>query len=330
MITLKASYSDNDFCLNVSEVLHDDIKYLGIMGKNGAGKSTLLRTLAGLQGKGAISVNHQTIQRCAMVFQRGALFPHLNTLKNLEFAFNHGSKTISVDSLVEAFSLRDLLDAPIDELSGGQRQRVAIARAFAQSPQLILFDEAFSALDWRAKLELYSQTKRLLEQLNIPALFVSHNSEEILAMTSHSLVIDSGKVVSFDRSEAVISLYFYDEATRNFSLNGSFNTLESGGIYTVTVDQQPLYSREVYIEGDRANVRLNSAKISVSLDRLSKSSMVNQLRGRLVAKHQISSDMLRLEVTLIDQRLFCDISLWSYQRLNLSINSNIWVNFKLL
>lgn len=184
---------------------------LGLVGPSGCGKTTLLNTIAGFveQSKGAISIApDMTIQadniiapehrNIGMIFQDYALFPHLTVKQNIAFGLRKLAKSeqeTRIETLLSLLKLTDFSERYPHQLSGGQQQRVAIARALAPQPKLLLLDEPFSNIDARLRNELMIELRSLLKQLNITAIFVTHNKDEVFSFADQIAVMHQGQVL---------------------------------------------------------------------------------------------------------------------------------------
>ena len=172
-----------------------------IFGPSGAGKTTFLKIIAGLitPEKGNITVNgivwldtgsgmNRSPQKrlAGFVFQDYALFPNMNVREHLEYATND---VAWIDRLLVMGKLDTLQDHRPDHLSGGQQQRLAILRALAIKTKMLLMDEPFSALDQEMKTALIAELKVLFKELGATVLMVSHNPQELEALTKSELLI---------------------------------------------------------------------------------------------------------------------------------------------
>jgi glycine betaine/proline transport system ATP-binding protein len=185
-----------------------------IMGLSGSGKSTLLRCLIRLidPSSGAIGFDGEDItglglpalrtfrrDHVAMVFQNFALLPHRTVLQNAAFGLTlHGVKRRDAEARAAAWLTRLGLGgyerAYPDALSGGMRQRVGLARALACDPDVLLMDEAFSALDPLTRDELQQQLLALQAELGKTIVFVTHDIREALRLGAHIVVMRDGRV----------------------------------------------------------------------------------------------------------------------------------------
>ena len=188
-----------DFSLAKGEIV-------ALLGKSGSGKSTLLRVMAGLipADAGTVSYRGQDVHGpasgIAMVFQSFALFPWLTVQQNVELGLEaQGVAAVErekqADVMLELMGLAGFGGALPRELSGGMRQRVGIARALVTNPDVLLMDEAFSALDVLTGETLRDEILGLWDSGKIPTkgiLIVSHNIEEAVMMADRIVILSSG------------------------------------------------------------------------------------------------------------------------------------------
>ena len=188
---------------------------ISLIGNNGAGKSTLLKLVAGLHTpqRGHIKVQDKTLfctenhinlspqsRASGYIPQGPSLFPHLTVQENLAFVLQAQGKAQNAMSLVfthlESVGLRHLSQRYPSQLSGGEHQRVAIARALFHRPNQLLFDEPLSALDVENRHASRSVIAKALQTHNQPALIATHDDRDALTMTSESLLLQDGRVVT--------------------------------------------------------------------------------------------------------------------------------------
>jgi molybdate transport system ATP-binding protein len=183
-----------------------------IFGPSGSGKTTLLRSIAGLEHArgGYLSVNGEVWQddsrstfmpvyrrSLGYVFQEASLFSHLTVQRNLDYGRRRvpaDAHRVSLDQIIALLGIEDLLHRQSDTLSGGERQRVAIARALATSPKLLLMDEPLASLDGQRKADILPYLERLVAELSIPVLYVSHAPDEVARLADHLVLLDDGRV----------------------------------------------------------------------------------------------------------------------------------------
>ncbi len=197
------------------EVLHDvsiDIEpgeTVSLLGPSGCGKTTLLRSIAGLNRpfSGEITINKKMVdgpgvhvephrRKVGMVFQDGALFPHLTVAENVAFGLRgHSDPDGRVAELLRLVELDLYADRLPDTLSGGQRQRVALARALAPNPSVLLLDEPFSALDAGMRSQIRRDVKRILRQIGITTIVVTHDQDEAFVLGDRVGLMREGRLV---------------------------------------------------------------------------------------------------------------------------------------
>jgi molybdate transport system ATP-binding protein len=195
------------------EAARDELVVL--VGPNGAGKSTLLRILAGLQpiDDGRVVVGGTVVDEPAkrtfvpvarrdvgVVFQDGVLFDHLSVVDNVAFGLRcrkvgrRQARRAATDWLTR-LGLGDVADSRPQQLSGGQAQRVGLARALAYSPQLLLLDEPFAALDATTRGEVRRELRKHLDEIGVPKILVTHDPVEAMALADRIVVLEAGRVV---------------------------------------------------------------------------------------------------------------------------------------
>ena len=204
---LSVSYGDTPALRDVSLVVPSG-SVVAVLGPSGCGKTTLLLALAGLLSidSGSIAVGSKTLSspdRLVPPEQRGigwvpqesSLFPHLSVADNIGFGLPKGRRrTEKIEQLATLVGLDELVDRQPAALSGGQAQRVALARALAPSPDAILLDEPFAALDTVLRHELAREVVDLLRETDTTTVLVTHDREEALDLADFVVVMDRGRV----------------------------------------------------------------------------------------------------------------------------------------
>ncbi|MBO7698226.1 MAG: ABC transporter ATP-binding protein [Erysipelotrichaceae bacterium] len=183
-------------------------EFVTLLGPSGCGKTTLLRILGGFldQDEGSVIFNGEEITQVPAykrpintVFQRYALFPHLNVYENVAFGLRIKKMSNDliqpkVDRMLELVGLDGFQKKDVTLLSGGQQQRVAIARALVNEPDVLLLDEPLSALDAKLRKEMQIELKRIQEEVGITFIFVTHDQEEALTMSDKIVVMKDGNI----------------------------------------------------------------------------------------------------------------------------------------
>jgi NitT/TauT family transport system ATP-binding protein len=174
---------------------------VSLVGLNGSGKTTLLRIIAGLEAPsgGAVEVRYGEGPRSpgndiGMVFQEVGLLPWRTVRENIEIGLEFTNKSAAerhavAAELIRTFGLSGYENSYPKELSGGMRQKAAIARTLAPSPGVVLMDEPFSALDCQTRNKLQAFLLDIWAQRNDTILFVTHNVEEAVFLSSQIVVI---------------------------------------------------------------------------------------------------------------------------------------------
>lgn len=170
-----------DISLDVNEG-----EFIAIVGSSGCGKSTLLTILASLDTltSGEFKFNKKN-PKIGYMLQDDALFPWLNILDNTLIGLNIMKMRTKENveyakNLLETYGLKDFLNKYPDELSGGMRQRVALIRTLAIKPDILLLDEAFSALDYQTRLAVSDDVYKIIKQENKTAIMVTHDLAEVI------------------------------------------------------------------------------------------------------------------------------------------------------
>ena len=188
----------------------EDKEFIIFVGPSGCGKSTTLRMIAGLEeiSSGELWIGDKLVndvepkdRDIAMVFQNYALYPHMTVLENVMFPLTVGknkkpkSEAMEIAKKYMAItSIEELANKKPGEMSGGQQQRVAITRALVQNPRILLLDEPLSNLDARLRLKIREEIRRLVKEIGITTIFVTHDQEEALAISDRIAVMKEGVV----------------------------------------------------------------------------------------------------------------------------------------
>lgn len=183
-------------------------EFVTLLGPSGCGKTTLLRILGGFlePTEGQVIFDGQDILKLPpykrelnTVFQKYALFPHMNVYDNIAFGLKikKMSKDIieqKVMKMLKLINLEGYEKKNVTLLSGGQQQRVAIARALVNEPSVLLLDEPLGALDLKLRKEMQYELKRIQQEVGITFIFVTHDQEEALTMSDKIVVMKEGEI----------------------------------------------------------------------------------------------------------------------------------------
>lgn len=196
-----------EFELKVSLSVKDG-ELLTLLGPSGCGKTTTLRIIAGLEkpDKGRVYFDGRDItdlppyeRNIGLVFQDYALFPHMTVFKNVAFGLEvrrvpRMEIEKRVREVLDLVGLRGFENRLPEELSGGQQQRVALARALVIEPDVLLLDEPLSNLDAKVREKLRGEIKRIVKELGITTIYVTHDQEEAMVLSDRIAVMNFGRI----------------------------------------------------------------------------------------------------------------------------------------
>ena len=205
------SFEDNVILKDFNFKVKKD-EFLTILGPSGCGKTTILRLIGGFEepDEGKILFNGEDItnkepyeRKINTVFQKYALFPHMNVYNNIAFGLNikKMDKKIIKEKVREVLKLVNLVgfeNREIESLSGGQQQRIAIARALVNEPEVLLLDEPLGALDLKLRQAMQIELKRIQKSVGITFIYVTHDQEEALSMSDTVVVLNNGEIQQMD------------------------------------------------------------------------------------------------------------------------------------
>lgn len=213
---ISVSYGDNTV-LDKLNLFINEKEFITLLGPSGCGKTTTLRAIAGFlkpdsgdvifEGKRINDVPPHK-RKVNTIFQRYALFSHLNVYENIAFGPQLQKKSKdevrkTVAKMLELVNLKGFEQRTIDSLSGGQQQRVAIARALANHPHVLLLDEPLGALDLKLRKDMQRELKNIQQELGITFIYVTHDQEEALSMSDTVVVMDKGKIQQIGSPEDI-------------------------------------------------------------------------------------------------------------------------------
>ncbi len=204
---ISVTFGDNQVLKNLNLYIRDK-EFITFLGPSGCGKTTTLRIIAGFiePDEGEVIFEGKKInalpphkRQVNTIFQRYALFPHLNVYENVAFGLRIKKvpeKQIkeTVEEMLALVNLKGFNKRNINSLSGGQQQRVAIARALAVKPRVLLLDEPLGALDLKLRKDMQIELKNIQQRLGITFIYVTHDQEEALSMSDTVVVMDGGVI----------------------------------------------------------------------------------------------------------------------------------------
>jgi sulfate transport system ATP-binding protein len=291
-----AAVNDVSFTVNDGELV-------ALLGPSGGGKTTVLRMIAGLETPtegdivvDGIRVNDVPVQRrnIGFVFQNYALFKTMTVRDNIAFGlkikkWRKPEIDARVEELLALFGLGGLGKRFPHQLSGGQRQRVAIARALAPKPSVLLLDEPFGAVDAKIRQELRDWLVHLHHELNVTTVFVTHDQEEAMEVSSRIVLFSRGRLEQIGTPREV-----YEEPANEFVARfiGVMNVLElevRGGVGRLNELAFPVPDRR---DGETVRIGFRPYAVEVSVDSA-------ELQNRAVVRRTyFLGVMLRVELEL--------------------------------
>ncbi|WP_438464982.1 molybdenum ABC transporter ATP-binding protein [Marinomonas sp. PE14-40] len=346
-----------------------------IYGPSGAGKTSLINMLSGLTnpdmgkikfGDDVMFDSHSHVnvkankRQIGYVFQDARLFPHLNVNQNLFYA-SKSENNDEAKSLIKLLALNSLLKRMPNTLSGGEKQRVAIGRALLSKPKLLLLDEPLASLDQAKKKELLGYFKRLVKQLNIPIIMVSHDEKEAMALADNLILIDKGKVVNYGPLETVwntqnqlsnstskhsmaySALHKFDHLDyamsqvefiheKSGNLTGSFLWMKAQGMGNGQShqDTQNLRHKQSVNLDNKFRLLIDAQDVSIALDNRSPSSIRNRIVCRIISCQEVGREQSLL-VNLADANgviFMAKISNWAWREMKLKMGMKVVAQIK--
>ena len=328
-----------DFVLNCSLDFNNKIN--GIFGPSGSGKSTILNCIAGFISPdiGKIKINDKILyeisnsnslnnknisintehRNIGYVTQKSNLFPSMNVEENIRYGYKDDN-AIKVEEIIDIMNVKNLIHRYPMQLSGGEAQKISIARALARFPSVLLMDEPVSELDLKSKLMVLGYLKKINKRFGIPIIYVSHDISEIVSICDKVAMIENGKIKDVKNSQSLTYISNNDLEFENiYVLNES---MSGNSIFINNVKIKILNK----LESESAVILIPSNSVMLSKAMISNIDAENILSGKIN------------NITLIGSkvRIFCnvgfdivsDISEYSFKKMNLNINDEIYVIFK--
>ncbi len=209
---------------------------LTLLGPSGCGKSTLMRIIAGFEQptSGSLTLHGQDMvpipperRPVNMVFQRYALFPHLDVFDNVAFGLRlkrlpEAQVRERVRRMIDLVQLNQFADRWITEISGGQAQRVALARALVNEPEVLLLDEPLAALDLKIRHVMLTELKRIQQTTGTTFVYVTHDQDEAMILSNRVALMDHGRLVQLGSPD---DLYFRPNSMFSARFLGETNVI---------------------------------------------------------------------------------------------------------
>ena len=199
---------DGETVLNDINLYIRDKEFVTLLGPSGCGKTTTLRIIGGFEtpDEGKVLFEGKEIndlppnkRHINTVFQKYALFPHLNVYENIAFPLRIKKRPESeikekVTEMLKMVALSGFENKSVSTMSGGQQQRVAIARALISHPRVLLLDEPLGALDLKLRKDMQVELKNIQQRIGITFIYVTHDQEEALSMSDTIVVMADGEI----------------------------------------------------------------------------------------------------------------------------------------
>jgi ABC-type Fe3+/spermidine/putrescine transport system ATPase subunit len=313
---------------------------VALLGASGCGKSTLLNLIAGFEepDSGTVSVRGEVIndipphrRNVAMVFQHYAMFPHLTVAENIAYGLQ--ARRISKDEargrvseMVGLLQLSSLENRYPAQLSGGQRQRVAVARALAIRPDMLLLDEAFSALDRNLREDMQLELSLLLRRLSVTTILVTHDQREAFVLADRIAVMNAGRLAQIGTAEEV-----YRNPKNRFVLRflGTVNQLNGamteGDKPELHIDPGVAFAVPAGCEvrpGTKTTLDLRAEDISISAS----PTAVHRSSPAVVSLYTFLGAQERIVLALGEQQILIDRAALAGNR-RIAVGQNVYIDF---
>lgn len=353
MINVDIKLRRKNFDITICEQFTNGIT--GIYGPSGSGKTSLLHAIAGLTSpnSGTITADNKTYfdaqkrihipvekRNIGYVFQEGRLFPHMSVEKNLRYGLRRNEESkVSFNEVVELLNLKHILKSKPAKISGGERQRTALGRSILSSPDILLLDEPFSAVDNNLRQQILPFILKIQEKIKIPILVVSHDLPDLLKLTNTICVIKNGKCIGHDYYHRLIKDKSIADIFSASSLVNSFNMKilpPSSKDQNFNILSYKSNDHQVLIKCDKLDIKyndettikmyINANDIALSSGKIENITIRNQLEGTITDiipyKHSV------LCVVDVGFKLVAEITDDSLNRMNLITGTKVWCLFK--
>jgi ABC-type sugar transport system ATPase subunit len=289
-------------------------EFFALLGPSGSGKTTTLRLIAGLEAPsaGRILFDGEDVtdagpgeRDIAMVFQSYALYPHMTVAENIAFPLRMiGVAKSKMTDLVREAAARVRIDHLLDrrpgQLSGGQQQRCALARAIVRKPRLFLLDEPLSNLDAKLRLETRVELKSLQRNLNVTAIYVTHDQEEAMTLADRMAIFMEGEIVQigtpadvFDRPATLAVAGFIGSPAMNLlpaRFDGS--SVRIGETAIAVAARVPGPPRDIVVGARPGDITVGTEGLSATVfvsELLGETTLVNLKVGDQIVKMRLNS-----------------------------------------
>ena len=320
-----------------------------LFGPSGSGKTSLAQMVAGLvkPDQGRIEVGGSVLfdstakinlapehRGLGYVFQEGRLFPHLSVRNNLLFGRKEANAYTSFEDVVGLLGIEALLARTPKTLSGGEKQRVAIGRALLANPKILIMDEPLAALDEARKAEVLPYMVKLVQQTNIPILYVSHSMDEVIALADTLVLLEEGHLVA---TGPVADLLARPD------LRPLTGRLDAGAIITATVTAHDEQNAATWLEftggriviglstvpvGGSIRLRIQAKDVTIALDPPIRTSVRNILSATIQSIHPAEGNLVDITLDANGSTLWAQVSRQSVSDLVLVPGLKVWAMVK--
>ena len=286
-----------------------------IMGLSGSGKSTLIRMLNRLinptsgqiyiDGKDVAKMNEEELrqvrrEKINMVFQNFGLFPHKTILENTEYGLEvrgvaKEKRRQLAEAALESANLLAFKDQYPNQLSGGMQQRVGLARALANDPDILLMDEAFSALDPLIRRDMQDELLNLQEEKQRTIIFITHDLNEALRIGDRIAIMNDGQILQIGTGEEILT------NPQNDFIKEFVEDVDRSKVLTAQIIMTAPFTTN--IENDGPNVALSRMRVE-EVSMLLAVDKRRQLKGSLTAEAALKARKEKLPLTeVIDKNV---------------------------
>lgn len=344
-------------CLTISEPLNltahsqTSAAITALLGHSGAGKTSLLRAISGLtRADGEMTLHNTSFnyrvcfkRPVAMVQQQPQLFDHWSIAQHIQQVRKRAlSHKLNHQQLTSEFGVTPLLTLHPQQLSGGQRQRVALLLALLREPSLLLLDEALSALDEKAKRELFTPLKNALRILDAQAILVSHQLRDCAALADYCWILDAATdgeaaQITFQGEIGAGLKHYAGESHCAALLQANFSDYDADSDLSrfELCDKNnhsnttTIFARGLHVNDSRGATRLSlcADDIGISLEPLLQCSFANCLPVKVTAIEKDSYGVL-ITCSLAQQSIFIHITEGSLERLGIATEQQVYAIFK--
>lgn len=316
-----------------------------VLGPTGSGKTTLINSIAGILSphKGKIILNGLDItkipiesRKVGYVFQDSALFPHLNVNQNILFGLTsreieNEERITMVRKIIGDLGIDNLLHRKIDGLSGGELQKVSLAQMLVRKPKIILLDEPLSHLDPPTRDKLRIELRNILKKQRIPAIYVTHFEEDVLALADSVSILNNGRLeVTGDLEQILNSSQPSPSCLSHLTFNANYITGQvvksEDGLTSFEIGSHLVCTLGEFPIGTKIGVILRYEDIILSKEKI-KTSARNILFVR-VADIVHRSNVVEIHLKINGLEIVSRITKLAMKDLDISINDNVYAIFK--